>query len=107
MRCNASGAEGLKIVYRPADPKNSIERACCRRLTETGRYQEMTMGVFKFEGITVEKLPKETVPKCLHCRKEFDRLWIKAQGIGIVEQKQSIMCPGCECFLGFGMFSVG
>ena len=64
------------------------------------------MGVFKFEGITLEEAPKDMVPKCPHCREALHRVWIKSKGIGIVEQKQIVMCPECECFLGFGTFSV-
>jgi len=64
------------------------------------------MGVFQFDGVTLEEAPKDVVPKCPHCRKPLAKIWIKAKGIGIVEQKQIIICPECECFLGFGTFSV-
>jgi len=30
-----------------------------------------------------------------------------AKGMGIVEQKQIILCPHCHAFLGYGTFSVG
>ena len=64
------------------------------------------MGVFQFEGIVLEEAPKEVVPKCPHCHQVLHKLWVKVKGCGVVEQKQIIICPACECFLGFGTFSV-
>ena len=64
------------------------------------------MGVLNFEGVKIDNAPRDMIPKCPYCRKELDMIWIKTKGIGIVEQKQLIMCPHCESFLGFGTFSV-
>lgn len=64
------------------------------------------MGVFNFDGIEIKEAPKDVIPKCPKCEEELSEIWIKAKGIGIVEQKQIILCPKCESFLGFGTFSV-
>ncbi|MBN2315435.1 MAG: hypothetical protein JXM79_16010 [Sedimentisphaerales bacterium] len=64
------------------------------------------MGVLNFEGVKIDNAPRDVVPKCPYCRKKLDTIWIKTKGIGIVEQKQLIICPHCESFLGFGTFSV-
>ena len=64
------------------------------------------MGVINFEGVTIENAPHDVVPKCPHCHEELGTIWIKSKGIGIIEQKQLILCPHCKSFLGFGMFSV-
>ena len=64
------------------------------------------MAAFKFEGVKIEEAPKTAVPKCPKCEKRLDMVWIKTKGLGVVEQKQIIMCPYCETFLGYGTFSV-
>ncbi len=64
------------------------------------------MGVFNFEGVEIKEAPKSVIPKCPKCEEKLTEIWIKTKGIGIVEQKQIIMCPKCESFLGFGTFSV-
>lgn len=58
----------------------------------------------EFEGIEVEKAPDRVVPKCPHCRKELRSLWILKKGLGVLEQKQIILCPHCEVLLGYGVF---
>ena len=65
------------------------------------------MSMRKFDGIKVEEAPSNVVPKCPHCSELLDKIWIKTKGLGIVEQKQIIICPHCEAFLGYGSFSVG
>ena len=60
------------------------------------------MGTSRFDGLALEEAPKEVVPKCPHCHAVLHKLWIKARGVGIMEQQQIIICPECECFLGFG-----
>jgi hypothetical protein len=52
----------------------------------------------------VEDAPERATPKCPHCEQRLDRIWIWKKGIGILEQKQVIMCPHCEAFLGYGVF---
>jgi hypothetical protein len=65
----------------------------------------MAMG--KFEGIKIEEAPSEVVPKCPHCHEELSTIWIKAKGLGWIEQKQILLCPHCQAFLGYGSFSWG
>ncbi len=57
-----------------------------------------------FDGIELEEAPKDTHPKCPYCNKQLDKLWIKKKGLGVMEQKQIVMCPYCESFLGYGVF---
>ena len=64
------------------------------------------MTAFKFDGITIDEAPKTAVPKCPKCEKRLESIWIKTKGLGLVEQKQIIMCPHCETLLGYGTFSV-
>lgn len=64
------------------------------------------MGTFKFEGVKLKEAPEKEIPKCPKCEKELNEIWIKTKGTGIVEQKQIIMCPHCNSFLGFGTMSV-
>jgi len=64
------------------------------------------MPTFKFAGIEIEEAPKHVVPKCPKCERRLDRIWIKTKGTGIVEQKQIILCPHCECLLGYGTMSL-
>ncbi len=64
------------------------------------------MGTFKFEGVDITEAPSEEIPKCPKCEQYLSKIWIKTKGIGIVEQKQIIMCPNCKSFLGFGTFSI-
>ena len=65
------------------------------------------MGMTKFDGIKVAEAPADVVPKCPHCGETLGTIWIKTKGMGIVEQKQIILCPHCHAFLGYGTFSVG
>ena len=58
-----------------------------------------------FDGMVVEEAPKGEVPKCPFCTKQLDKVWIKKKGMGILEQKQIIMCPYCKAFLGYGVFN--
>jgi hypothetical protein len=48
------------------------------------------------------KSPDRVLPKCPFCESRLDEVWIKANGRGIVEQEQLVMCPKWESFLGFG-----
>ena len=58
----------------------------------------------EFDGTQVEEAPEGKTPKCPFCKKRLEKVWIKKKGIGIMEQKQIIMCPYCETFLGYGVF---
>ncbi|MBD3335895.1 MAG: hypothetical protein GF355_10305 [Candidatus Eisenbacteria bacterium] len=56
----------------------------------------------EFEGIVLEEAPPGTVPKCPACNKSLEKLWIKKKGMGVLEQKQIIICPHCRVLLGYG-----
>ncbi len=56
------------------------------------------------DGTMVEEAPEGAIPKCPACDKQLDKVWIKKKGIGILEQKQIIMCPYCNALLGYGVF---
>ncbi len=58
----------------------------------------------EFEGIVIEEAPRDAVPKCPSCSKQLDKVWMKKRGFGVLEQKQIIMCPYCQAFLGYGVF---
>ncbi len=62
------------------------------------------MGSKEFEGIELEDAPESAHPKCPHCKKHLEKLWIKKKGLGVLEQKQIVMCPYCESLLGYGVF---
>jgi len=64
------------------------------------------MGMLNFEGVRIKVAPKDEIPKCPKCETNLDEIWLKTKGIGIVEQKQIVMCPYCKSFLGFGTFSI-
>ena len=52
--------------------------------------------------IKFERAPDEKLPKCPHCERRLDKVWIIPHGLGVWQQKQVLMCPGCETFLGYG-----
>ncbi len=58
----------------------------------------------EFDGVLVEEAPEGTIPKCPYCEKRLDKVWLKKKGVGIMEQKQIIMCPYCQALLGYGVF---
>ena len=64
------------------------------------------MGMLNFDSVKITDAPKNEIPKCPKCETNLKEIWIKSKGIGIVEQKQIIMCPYCKSFLGFGTFSM-
>ena len=58
----------------------------------------------KFDGVELEEAPDGVRPKCPYCKKQLEKLWIKKKGLGVLEQKQIIICPYCEALLGYGVF---
>ncbi len=62
------------------------------------------MSSSQFDGVELVEAPEGTLPKCPQCKKQLTRLWIKKKGLGVLEQKQIIMCPYCESLLGYGVF---
>ncbi len=57
-----------------------------------------------FDGVELEEAPKGKRPKCPYCQKPLSKLWIKKKGLGVMEQKQIVMCPYSESLLGYGVF---
>jgi hypothetical protein len=55
-----------------------------------------------FMEVKFEKAPDDVLPKCPFCKHRLDKVWVKLKGLGILAQKQIIICPACESFLGFG-----
>jgi hypothetical protein len=62
------------------------------------------MGLMSFEGVELELAPKDVVPRCPHCRHDLPRVWYKAEGAGIVGQKQLLICPHCRSLIGYGVW---
>jgi hypothetical protein len=52
--------------------------------------------------IKFEKAPENVAPKCPFCEHRLDKVWVKTKGIGFWQQKQILICPQCEAFLGYG-----
>jgi len=53
----------------------------------------------------IENAPDTAIPKCPFCKMNLERIWIFKKGLGVVEQKQIMMCPNCHSFLGYGTFA--
>ena len=62
------------------------------------------MGSQDWDGVLVEDAPEGAIPKCPDCQKKLEKVWLKKKGLGILEQKQILMCPYCEALLGYGVF---
>jgi len=58
----------------------------------------------EFDGIELEEAPAGTIPQCPFCKQHLQKLWLKKRGLGVMEQKQIVMCPYCESLLGYGVF---
>jgi len=52
--------------------------------------------------VQVVEAPGGAIPRCPACKKKLDRVWSLTKGLGIIEQRQILMCPHCEAFLGYG-----
>lgn len=50
----------------------------------------------------IVEAPADALPGCPSCRKDLDTVWIKKQGMGFFQQKQILMCPHFQVFLGYG-----
>ncbi len=53
------------------------------------------------ENITLEECPADRLPKCPFCHKDLDTIWVKVSGLGFKGQKEILMCPYCQAFLGY------
>lgn len=43
--------------------------------------------------VRFEKAPDDVLPKCPFRKYELEKVWIQSRGLGVVEQKQMIICP--------------
>ncbi len=62
------------------------------------------MSTQEWDGIKLEDAPSGAIPRCPYCKKQLDKMWIMKKGLGVMEQKQIVMCPYCESLLGYGVF---
>jgi len=62
------------------------------------------MSTQEFDGVSLEDAPEGSIPKCPYCKEKLAKIWIKKKGLGVMEQKQMLMCPYCESLLGYGVF---
>ncbi len=53
------------------------------------------------ENVRFEQAPPSTLPKCPHCQKPLDRIWMKTEGMGFYGKQAILICPHCETFLGY------
>ena len=53
--------------------------------------------------IKFEVAPDEVFPKCPYCKKELNKIWTKNQGF--IQPKTTLLCPHCQCFLGYGTYA--
>ncbi len=60
------------------------------------------MSAAEYKGVKVEDAPERARPKCPYCNARLDKLWVIRKGLGVIEQKQVVICPHCEAFLGYG-----
>ena len=52
--------------------------------------------------VTYERAPSDILPKCPFCKEQLEKVWIKKKGMGIMRQKQIIICPHGEAILACG-----
>ena len=53
-------------------------------------------------NVKFEEAPDSVLPKCPYCKVELNTIWMKRKGMGFIQQKQLLMCPHCQAFLGYG-----
>jgi hypothetical protein len=49
-----------------------------------------------------EKAPDNVLPRCPHCDRRLEKIWLLTQGMGFWQQRQVLVCPYCEACLGYG-----
>jgi len=54
------------------------------------------------ENVSFDSAPPNKFPRCPHCREALKTIWVKADSIGVNEQREIWMCPHCEAFLSYG-----
>lgn len=53
------------------------------------------------ENVSMEPAPTDSHPRCPSCKEELDTIWVKTSGLGFKGQREILMCPHCQCFLGY------
>lgn len=53
------------------------------------------------ENVTIENAPADKFPRCPFCKKDLDKIRVKSSGWGFRGQKEIVMCPHCQSFLGY------
>lgn len=61
------------------------------------------MNVAGSKGIETKEAPETAVPVCPHCKGGLNEIWIRKSGLGVMEQKQFLICPNCRALLGLGV----
>jgi hypothetical protein len=53
------------------------------------------------ENVNLVEAPEDRLPRCPGCKKDLDTIWVKSSGLGFKGQKEILMCPYCQTFLGY------
>ena len=53
------------------------------------------------DNIVLEDAPPEALPRCPYCKQDLKTIWVKTSGLGFKGQKEILMCPQCQSFLGY------
>jgi hypothetical protein len=55
----------------------------------------------EIENVILEEAPPGKLPRCPYCKQELETIWVKSSGLGFKGQKEILMCPHCQSFLGY------
>jgi len=53
------------------------------------------------ENVRIDEAPADKFPKCPSCKKDLVEIWVKTSGMGVYGQREILMCPNCQSFLGY------
>jgi hypothetical protein len=53
------------------------------------------------ENVNMDEAPEDKFPKCPGCKKDLNEIWVKTSGMGFRGQREILMCPHCQSFLGY------
>ena len=53
------------------------------------------------DNVKIEDSPPKALPGCPYCEKDLDTIWVKTSRLGFKGQKEILMCPHCQSFLGY------
>lgn len=59
------------------------------------------MDMDNIKNVNIEDAPADKSPRCPFCKKELETIWVKSSGLGFKGQKEILMCPYCQSFLGY------